>query len=368
MEIGIYTFLTKNYGAVLQAYSLYRTVTELCPDASVRMVDFRTEWHESMSNIFCRRSDNNLYNLVWQMHILWHYRELNHRRDAIREFKNRMQFTDRYETVHALLDNPPVLNVHITGSDQVFRPNNEYRDVYYLNFSKGSSRKVAYAPSFGVNRFTDQEKAYIKSALSDFDALSCREQSGADFMHELLGKPVFHAVDPVFLTSGTDWRSVGIAPNRKDDYVFVYCLKDVARLLEYARQLYPGRKIVLLAPNNLRHYSGCKQLFYPGPQEFIGLIDNAAAVVTDSFHGTAFSIIFRKEFRTVITRPEVSSRIESLLGSLGLEDHIISESGNEGFKPLAEHAYGSKLAEMIEASREYLRTSLQLKSESHETE
>ena len=368
MKIGIYTFLTKNYGAVLQAFSLYRTVTELCPGASVRIVDFRTARHESISKIFCRRSDNNLYNLVWQLHILWHYRELKHRRDAIRDFKNRMDFTARYETIQALLDNPPVMDVHITGSDQVFRPNFEYRDVYYLNFSKGSSRKVAYAPSFGVNRFTDQEKAYIKSALSDFDALSCRERSGAEFMHELLGKPVFHALDPVFLTSQTEWRSVAVEPNINDDYMFVYCLKDVSRLLEYARLLYPGRQIVLLAPNNLRHYSGCKQLFYPGPQEFIGLIDNAAAVVTDSFHGTAFSIIFRKEFRTVITRPEVSSRIESLLGSLGLEDRIMTESVKTGVKPLAEHEYSSKLAEMIESSREYLRTSLQLKSESHETE
>jgi len=354
MKIGIYTFFRGSYGAVLQAFSLEKTIKKMYPDDDVLLVDFKTELHCSLEKIFRRWSSNFLYNVVWQIHILFRYRQLKKKRDAFDEFKEKFDYTSRYSSQADLLSNPPSVDVHLTGSDQVFNPHRNYRDVYYLNFRKGEARKVAYAPSFGVNQFSDDDKEYIKRLLADFDALSCRESDGAQLMSSLLDRDVPQVLDPVFLLSDDEWRTVEIQPEIKQKYVFVYCLKDTKRLLKYAKKNYPGMTVVLLSPNDLRFYSGCRHFYYPGPREFIGLIDHAEVVVTDSFHGTVFSILFNKEFRTVITRPEVSVRIVSLLSTLGLSSNLVSENDPQPFTEDGKNT----LARMRTISMEYLKQSL----------
>ena len=355
MKIGIYTFFRISYGAILQAYSLQKVVKSLSPDSEVLMVDFKTVQHKLVERIFYRRSNNPYYNFIWQIHTILRYRQLRKKRDSFKEFKTRFDYTDCYSSKSELLDNPPSLDIHLTGSDQVFNPRRKCRDIYYLNFRKGNSKKIAYAPSFGINQFSDDEIEYIRKMLSDFDVLSCRESDGAQLMGSILGKKIPQVLDPVFLTPIDEWRSLSIKPRLRQKYVFVYSLKGTKRLLEFARNKYPDFKVVLLSPNDLRFYPGCKHLYYPGPGDFIGLIDNAEAIVTDSFHGTAFSLIFEKEFNVVITRPEVSSRIESLLNLFGLQNHIVSngmDSKNAG------KSYKAELERMISYSKQYLSSSL----------
>lgn len=356
MKIGIYTYFRSNYGAILQAYSLQKVIKKLLPEDEVFMVDFKTERHEELERIFHSRSANPFYSLIWMFCTVCRYRQLKKKANLFLEFKSRFNYSARYSTISVLLSNPPLMDVHLSGSDQVFNPNRKYRDVYYLNFKKGNARKVAYAPSFGVNQFSADDKQYIKDMLSDFDALSCRETDGAELMSSMLEKEIPQVLDPVFLTSVEDWRSLETTPRIKRKYVFVYSLKNTKRLLKYAKDNYSGQTIVLLSPNDLRFYSGCEHIYYPGPCDFLGLIDNAEAVVTDSFHGTAFSIIFEKEFRTIITRPDVSSRIISLLSSLGLEDHMIGLDGK--FSGIRPSSYKPLLDRMISDSKDYLSQSL----------
>ena len=201
MKIGIYTFFRSNYGATLQAYSLQKTIKQLFPEDEVLIVDFKTEHHQPYSKIFRRWSNNTLYNTIWQFHIICHWKQLKRKIKSFNEFKEEFKYTDYYLSKEELLSNPPKVDVHLSGSDQVFNPKNPDKDVYYLNFKKDSNRKIAYAPSFGVNIFSDEDKEYIKHTLSDFDYLSCRELNGAEFLTSLLGVEVPHLLDPVFLTS-----------------------------------------------------------------------------------------------------------------------------------------------------------------------
>ena len=355
MRIGVYTFFRNNYGAVLQAYSLQKTIKDLCPGDEVLMVDFRTEYHKSLERVFRRRSPNPLYNFIWQVHALLRYNQLKKKCDSFREFKNQFDYSDCYSSQSELLNNPPLLDIHLSGSDQVFNPKREYRDVYYLKFKKGNSRKMAYSPSFGINEFSDDDTQYIKRMLSDFDFLSCRETEGALFMSSLLGKDIPQVMDPVFLTTAEQWRSIEKKPMFNGHYVFVYSLKDTRRVLRFAKKNYPDATLVLLSPNDLRFYSGCKHIYYPGPSDYLGLIDNADAVVTDSFHGTAFSVIFGKEFKTIITRQDVSIRIKTLLSLLGLEKNIVSEGTAV---PDSKIEYKDKLKQLITDSLAYLNASL----------
>lgn len=355
MKIGIYTFFRLSYGAILQAFALQRVIKALSPDSEVLMVDFKTEHHKRVGRIFYKRSNNPFFNFIWQIHTLLRYRQLRKKRDSFKEFKTRFDYTDCYSSQSELLNNPPSLDIHLTGSDQVFNPRRNYRDVYYLNFRKGNSKKIAYAPSFGINRFSDDDIEYIRKTLSDFDVLSCRESDGAQLMSTLFGRNIPQVLDPVFLIPADEWRFLEIKPKIKRNYIFVYSLKNTNRLLQYARNKYPDSKLVLLSPNDLRFYPGCKHLYSPGPCDFIGLIDNAEAIVTDSFHGTAFSILFEKDFDVVITRPEVSSRIVSLLSLLGLQDHIASD---DVISNNTRKTFKTELDRLISDSKQYLNSSL----------
>ena len=358
MKIGMFTFFSINYGAVLQAYSLQRTIKANNPQSEVALVDFKRPNQVPFDKVFFRRSSNPIFNIIWQILVLLRYKQFKKRTKSFVEFKSKLLFTKQYTSITELLTNPPSFDIYISGSDQVFNPKNQYRDVFFLNFAKGNSKKIAYAPSFGVNQFSNQDKMYIKLVLSDFDALSCREIDGANFMSELMNEDIPHVLDPVFLTSVEQWRSIEITPDFKFGYIFVYCLKDLKKLLKIAKEKYPNKLIVVLAPNDLRYYMGCRQIYYPGPQEFLGLIDHADAIITDSFHGTSFSIIFGKVFHTVITRPSVSSRIYSLLQTLKLENRIVALHEKNMKDEDVVSDYNGLLDELIIKSSSFLNYSI----------
>lgn len=362
MKIGIYTFFRINYGACLQAFSLQRTLKELRPNDEVLMVDYMSRSLEAKTKPFHRKSPNRLYDLVWRFCTLLRYRQIKQRYDAFRQFPNKyFNLTRRYFTFEELVADPPQLDIHLSGSDQVFNPKRRLRDIYFLNFDVNGGRKVAYAPSFGVSKFTEEEKAYIARCAKDFDTLNCRESDGAALLSELTGRNVPVVLDPVFLTPAETWRTIEVEPARKERYVFIYCLKGMDRLLNLAKQLpapYNGYKLVALTANDLRFYRGCKQVFDAGPAELVGLIDHAELVLTDSFHGTAFSVLLQKNFYTYISRPEVSSRITSLLARLALEDHIITGK-NILPKDIVQHDYQAELKLLTAESLNYLTQAIE---------
>lgn len=360
-KIGIYTFFWTSYGAVLQAYSLSRTLKALFPEDLVMVVKYQSPTTKLNMSVFGRKATNPLTNVLWNFFASFRYRQLKHRFNLFEVFRNQhFQFTQLYDDHRLMVASPPQLDVHISGSDQVFNPRKPARDVFYLNFEKGQSRKVAYAPSFGISEFTEEEMKYIRHCLSDFDFLSCREESGAMFMSDLLDREVSTVIDPVFLTPANEWEKIAKAPYTKERYVFIFSLMKASSLLRIARKLpkeYSDCKIIVLSPHDWRFYTRCKHIYNPGPREFVGLIRNAELVLTDSFHGTAFSILFHKKFYTYISQPKYGSRIISLLGSLALDDRVLHSSDSI---PTAYHVvdYQSKLDSMVKDSICYLKQAI----------
>ena len=176
MRIGVYTFFRNNYGAVLQAYSLQKTIKDLCPGDEVLMVDFRTEYHKSLERVFRRRSPNPLYNFIWQVHALLRYNQLKKKCDSFREFKNQFDYTDCYSSQSELLKNPPLLDIHLSGSDQVF--NTECVDFdysYFLSFVDDKKKCISYACST-TNDCLKNNGNIFKEHLCNFESLSLREK------------------------------------------------------------------------------------------------------------------------------------------------------------------------------------------------
>jgi len=218
----------------------------------------------------------------------------------------------------------------LTGSDQVF--NFEYPDnlIYFQPFQKKEhQKKIAYAPSFGVSDFSENLKKLIGEYVTDFDAMSCREKDGAAFLSEIIGKPIPQVLDPVFLLNEEAWGQ--LCPKRliKEDYIFIYDLDGKKALIDIAKAMnINNNKLVMLSSDpisRLKNDYNDVDIFMnsAGVETYVNLIRYASAIVTDAFHGTAFSLIFQRPFYTYIALEKTANRITSLLGNLNLENRIV---------------------------------------------
>jgi len=355
-NIGIVTFLYTNYGALLQAYALQRYLKN--ENFNVVNIYFKTIEHENDSRVF------NFYGTfkskISQLFFtLIRYRGLKKRKLRTDLFKNKyFNLSPIYRTIEDFISRPPLFDIYISGSDQVFNPYGDYRDVFYLNFDKGRSKKIAYSASFGINEFTDDVTRMVLPLVQDFDAISCREKDGADYLRDVLGREVFWVADPTFLLKVEEWDEICVLPKLKGKYIFVYALADEKSLIEIAKRIKKktGFKIICVRGNTRDFISADKCIYGCGPAEFIGLIRKAEYVVTDSYHGTIFSIIFNKAFYTFISRPKVASRIYSLFNLLECSDRVVTKEKIDCFtfdNKVALHNT-EKLEEMIRHSRVFI--------------
>ena len=338
MRIGIFTFFQTNYGAVLQAFALQHYL-EQQPGTEVEIVDFTTPNHLLDHNVFQKQETRNPISLLsYCFFTLIHYRQLKRRINRTWEFKKKhFHFTRRYSSVEDLLKNHPKEDLYITGSDQVFNPNARYVPVYYLDFNKENGKKVAYAPSFGISEFSLEISQIIERYVRDFDYLSCREQAGASFLGSIVGKEVPVVLDPVFLHNAEEWSHIAAKPAYKGHYIFVYDLNGGDNLIKIAKNIQKSARlpIVCLTSKRNRFYPVDKQCYDAGPAEFIGWIKYASYVVTDSFHGTAFSVIFGRDFFSYIALEKTSARIKNILNQVGLGDRIVMKKELDSFNYLS---------------------------------
>lgn len=243
------------------------------------------------------------------------------------------------------------------GSDQVW--NSYFFDfipMYLLDFVDDSSKKIAYAASFGVNDVSDKYVDLFKSCLMDFKFISVRENTGRDIINNLIGKDAPVVLDPTLLLDKKEWSEFAETATAQvpSKYIVIYFLgkidkQKIKRIKNYAKSI--NSKIVVL--NNIKNsYYGC------GPKEFVRLISNAECVFTDSFHASCFSVMFHVPFwvfERTLTVKNMGSRLTTLLNMLGLEerrfsmecqlndqinfkrtDELLAEKRNESLKLLSE--------------------------------
>ncbi len=208
----------------------------------------------------------------------------------------------------------------VVGSDQVWKPVNKSKmPIYFLDFAE-KTKRISYAPSFGVSKLPPECELDYKKWLLGMHKLSVREETGADIIRKLTGKNAPVLVDPTILLSKEKWLSISKeAKNKpKDKYLLTYFLGEV--LNDYDKQI---RRIA--EENNLRiiHLADIKDhAAYPtGPREFIDYINSASVLCTDSFHGCVFSILMETPFIVYerIGAESMYSRIDTLLSKFQLE-------------------------------------------------
>jgi len=274
-----------------------------------------------------------------------------------------MDKTDIYKTYEELEKKPPQFEVYIAGSDQVFNPKEVEIRTNYLDFCPKGVKKIAYAPSFGLSFIPDEHKEFVKSRLDRFDFLSAREKSGCKIIKELTGRDVPNVLDPVFLLEPTEFQKIANPVKLGfNDYLLCYGLNDFKEQLKFSKRIkqMTGLPIVLIT-RDPRPIKGVDKIIrFAGPREFLWLFSHSKFIVTDSFHGTAFSLVFQKPFFSYIAFPAVAGRITSLLGNVGLMDRIIKtpeEISQANIDFDFKEAYG-RLEKMRDISKQYLKQAI----------
>lgn len=323
MKIGILTFQQAiNYGAVLQLYALQEVVQKLGVDSDV--INYISPKLENDYKII--RYNAGLKNLLASIFCAKAFCERK-RRFKVFE-KKYLNLTDELYSKGDLTRICNEYDYVITGSDQVWNYTITDADsTYMLDFVEDSNKKISYAASFGVAQIPDKLKVWYKNLLQDFKAISVREKQGQAIIKILCNKEVSVVLDPTFLLTKEDWKKLNTCDTKNKKYILVYCLRRSDLLNEFAEKLKikTGFKIIVLNPR-IRNIYDKSSAYSSGPEDFIRLFMNAEYVLTNSFHGTAFSINFNKNFLVdldINSTVNTNSRLLNILSLLGLEDRII---------------------------------------------
>lgn len=214
----------------------------------------------------------------------------------------------------------------VTGSDQLWDSTSLYVDpMYYLRFASYDKR-ISFATSLGHEFVPKYNKTKLRIWISEFQHLSVREDSGVSLIKLLCDREALHLLDPTLLLNGDSWRGILGIQKQKRKYILAYFLdapsQQAKRCINHLKEKYLCDVIAI--PYEHEDMSYATEVQPTGPLEFLGLVDNAVAVVTDSFHGTAFSINLHTPFftfdRNYGTAHSQSSRVVSLLKKLELLD------------------------------------------------
>lgn len=254
----------------------------------------------------------------------------------------------------------------ICGSDQVWAPT-VYDENYFLSFVEDDNKKIAYAPSIGLpvieNKFI---KENMKKLISNFIYLSTREEQGAKLIKDLIGKEAKVVLDPTLLLNKEDWEKE-MVDIKYENYILAYFLGDNKKYyIESQKIAKILNKQLLIIPTNNKDLNK-KECIQDdlGPQEFISLINKADLVLTDSFHGTIFSINFHKPFitfkRFIDNNLSQNSRIYNILKKLNLEELIFNNNYKiiEYAKNIDYKLVEEKLLKLRNESLNFLKDSLE---------
>lgn len=259
------------------------------------------------------------------------YKKCKVREEYFRIFvKNNFKLSKVYNGYDELIEGARDYRGFILGSDQVWHPINYGSHYYTMEWIPENIPKITYAASFGVSSLPDYQKEGTKKFLNRINFISVREKMGQNIINELCQKEVDIVADPTLLLETSEWLKL-CKDICEEDYIFCYFLGDNIYARKYAKKLSEttGLKIICVPfmdeINKIDMSFGDIQLFDIGPSEFLSYINKARYVVTDSFHGTIFSIIFQKKF-VVFNRfssnkgGSTNSRIDTLLEQVGLEN------------------------------------------------
>lgn len=330
-KIGIITIQGDNYGATLQAVALNSYLNKAGFDAE--NLDYNDVNRVKNSLSLKQKIINDLWTKVAVKLIIG-----NKKKQKFEEFrKANIKFSEKqWRSKEALSAYCPEYDIYISGSDQIWNPDVMRDDYnYLLAFAPDNAKKIAYASSFGKSKLPDNKKDIYKKYLSRFDHIAVREASGKAIVKELLGYEPQQVVDPTLLLNAEDWVKITGYKSSEEKYILCYYMPGdnvvcgaIKKISEDISKR-TGYKIINLGLKEYYKFkAGMDCRVDAGPADFVNLFLGAEYVVTNSFHGTAFSTNFGKKVYVPINKDLDGTkarhiRMVDYLKDIGMKNSII---------------------------------------------
>lgn len=364
VKVGIVTFsFALNYGSLLQCYALQETINNMGHEAYI--VDLKENNKESYLSMKARFR-GLVVTVASTFEFIPIIKDRNNKVRKFQEFRNLFNLTDECDDISDLQKIANKLDVLIVGSDQVWNPH--LQDFTYLFMLPVSGvKRIGYSISMGKAQEKDIEK--YKSDISGFDAISVRERQIKEPIERLYGREVYVTVDPTFLLGADKWKHFmeNAEVNVNSPYLLCFLF---GKNKEYNTAKYKfvdavakemGLKIIYLNHGYNRRsflknsYCDC------GIEDFIKLFRDASLIITDSFHGTVFSIIFQKDFYAILDSKSTDRRKQDLLETMGISKRAVDISASNiswSRESIDYYLVDAKLKQLKQDALDYLRNEI----------
>ena len=318
-----------NHGASLQAYALQTYLESI--GHTIEIIGYKPDYlsrHYQLWNV-----DNSVYDkpIIKQLYLVAKLpvRLLALKRKRLFDIFTKKYLkltTKRYHSSEELKRNPPQADVYIAGSDQIWNTlfQTGRDDAFYLDFAPSSAKRISYAASFATEDVADEYRPFIRKMLQNFDAVSIRERCSLPLLASLGRTDGVAVCDPVFLLTREQWENM--LPNQQihEKYLLVYDTEYSPKVKEIAKRIAKEKKLKIYNVSAFQIGYADKDLWASSPTDFVQLIRDASYVVSNSFHATAFSLIFERDFCVVNRTEGINERMKSLLEGYHLEERMVS--------------------------------------------
>lgn len=346
-----------NYGAVLQTYALYKYLKKL--GLSGKIIDYRPlNSHKTSSNSI----------LVKLVRPILRFPDFYKGKRMFGKFlNNNVELTPRVKNEKEINQKLAKAKVYITGSDQVWNCNPKgvgNDNNFFLAFADGTkAKKVSYAASIAMERLSEQQKKKFQKLLSDYSYISVREKTAVNLLNDIGIHNVEQVVDPVYLLNKKQWeelvnKSKLIDKLKNEKYILVYGFLQQKDVYDYARTLGNKKNLKIFNVNTMieDYFLKTDKYFWNvTPEDFLALIYYSQEVVTNSFHGLSFSLIFEKDFHLFGKTGNTSSRMFDMVKLVNLENRIIKDTSTILDSKINYDEVKVELDKNIKASRSYIQ-------------
>lgn len=354
------THAALNYGAVLQAYALHRYIGSTgCKCDVLNYVPEHVDKSYELLSI-----PKNPQGAVMSAFQLLNYSQRKLRKERFENFRKEYISLsgEKIRSHKRLIEEANSYDMVVCGSDQIWSPVlHGFDEAYFLSFPEIETRRVSYAASFGLDVIDNSFKPELKRRLEGFTDFACRENAGKAIIKELTQKDSEMVLDPVFLIDAEEWKKIAKPLNRNKAFNLAYFLSNPGgspfALKKYSQKSNTEVLSIGFSPRDFRYGIECD--YSLGPCEFLNAVASAEFILTNSFHCTAFAILFGKNFYTRVSEAKGSrnDRMITLLKELGLEDRIYVDSQADSLdfdKKIDYYAVNARLEEKKQASKAYL--------------
>lgn len=350
-----------NAGAGLQAYALLKYLTD--EEHDVKIIDYKPDYlsrHYSLTDVSNPLYDKPFIRVAYLVAKLPGRLKRRKQRKKL-EFDNfRKQYLilteETYRSYGELLQNCPVADLYLAGSDQIWNPQfrNGHDSAFYLMFTKDRNKKASYAASFSVDELSKKEMEEIGPRLRELGFISVREKCSVDLLKQM-GLQAVQVCDPVVLPDTGFWTgfSDSVEKIMEEPYCFLYDFDNTpfADILAGILKEKSGYRIVSYFGRE-----GADQCCECGPVHFVSLIRDASFIISNSYHATLFAMLFHKNFAVISRKENLNSRMRDLLQRTGLADRMVDTT--EQFMELGDVDW-AEVDAILERernfSRQYLR-------------